>query len=70
MDRNLIRAEVYRGVFIYPAKDGWRWTLSDGNHRIIADGSEAYVSPAGVKRAVDNVIGEIARESENMEGAE
>lgn len=41
----------------YQGSDGlWYWRLRDGNNKIIADGSEGYVSEANVIRAVNNVI--------------
>jgi uncharacterized protein YegP (UPF0339 family) len=29
---------------VYRAKDGWRWRLKSGNHKIIADSAEAYAN--------------------------
>lgn len=37
----------------------WYWRFRAGNGRIIADGAEGYDSKQGVKRAIDNVKGEI-----------
>jgi uncharacterized protein YegP (UPF0339 family) len=43
---------------------GLRWRLVDGNHRIIADSAEAYVTRQGVMKAIENVFGDLHKESE------
>jgi uncharacterized protein YegP (UPF0339 family) len=42
--------EVYRDT-----RGQYRWRLMDGNHRIVADSSEGYVTRDNAKRAVANV---------------
>lgn len=44
-------------IQIYRDRAGeYRWRMVDGNHRIVADGAEGYISPQGVERAVMNVL--------------
>ena len=46
-----MRIELYQDLALQ-----WRWRGVDGNHRIICDGSEGYVSRDSALRAVDNVM--------------
>ncbi len=43
--------QIYRG-----SNGNWYWRLRDTNHKIIADGSEGYVTEQNVIRAVNNVV--------------
>lgn len=43
----------------------WRWRLKDGNGKIVAESGEGYETRANVDRAIDNVIQENLKESEN-----
>ena len=55
----MAKFEYYQG-----SDNLWYWRLRDGNIKIVADGSEGYVSKSNVLRAIDNVIDtvvEIAR---------
>jgi uncharacterized protein YegP (UPF0339 family) len=36
-------------------RNQYRWRLRDGNHKIIADSAEAYVSKWNLDRAIENV---------------
>ena len=49
--RSTLRIRVYR------AKDGWRWRMTAGNSRIVADGGEAYTRRGDAARAVDRLLG-------------
>lgn len=43
---------------IYPETENrlaWRWNLKSKNHRIMADGGEAYTSERGAYRAVKTI---------------
>ncbi len=42
------------------AANEWRWTLVDGNNRIIADGSQGYDSEAGCRKGFKNAVQEMA----------
>lgn len=37
----------------------FRWRLVDGNNRIVADGSEGYVSRQGCEKGIRNVVGDV-----------
>lgn len=39
----------------YPAKDGYRWRLLAGNHKIIAESGEAYTTRHDCHEAIDRV---------------
>lgn len=39
---------------VYPARDGYRWRLKDGNNEIVAT-SEAYTTKASARRGAENV---------------
>lgn len=57
MSRQL-RFEIYQAPTIAPK---WYWRLRAANGRIIADGSESYVSKAGVKKAVRKLNDDIVQ---------
>jgi uncharacterized protein YegP (UPF0339 family) len=44
---------------MYRSYGQYRWRLRDGNHRIIADSAEAYVSKWNCERAIANVKSEV-----------
>lgn len=47
----------YPRFVIYEDQAGeWRWRLVAGNGRVVADGSESYVSRSNVVRAVRRVV--------------
>lgn len=41
---------------VYEARDGWRWRLRAANHRIIAEGGEAYTTERKAWRAIQTVL--------------
>lgn len=49
----MLKIEIYQD-----ASGGWRWRGVDGNYKIICDGSEGYVTRAGVETALENVMTE------------
>jgi len=44
---------------MYRSYGQYRWRLRDGNHKIIADSAEAYVSRSNCKHAIENVKSEV-----------
>lgn len=53
---------------IYQGQDGdYYWRLRDSNGKIVADGSEGYVSKDNVRDAIENVKNEVSSGSADFE---
>ena len=39
-------------IFVYHAKDGWRWRLKSSNGKIICESGESFVSPRNARESV------------------
>lgn len=61
-----MRLEIYHDN----SKNGWRWRSIDSNGRIIADGSESYVSKQNAIRALQNVVTEMREATIYVENGE
>jgi uncharacterized protein YegP (UPF0339 family) len=52
---------------LYPdAASEWRWRMVDGNNRVVGVSGEGYTRKADVKRAIENIMMDLANPEKPM----